>query len=231
MERPLLEQALGRLEDGALAVVAGGPAMRRPLAVRVWVDAGEEAMARTIQMSTVINVTLTAIDKVLIMSRVDPSTDGGADVSTSTPPHPRQPRRTARSRAARRARRRADRRRRPVRHRRGLPSPAPTAPARPSRSSRRATRSAAPGTCSAIPGIRSDSDMFTLGYSFRPWEDAKAIADGPSILGYIRETARDHGVDGQDPLQPPRRARRVVDRATRAGRWRPSAPTPARRCA
>jgi monooxygenase len=42
------------------------------------------------------------------------------------------------------------------------------------------------------PGIRSDSDMFTLGYSFRPWREAKAIADGPSILDYIRETARDH---------------------------------------
>ena len=47
------------------------------------------------------------------------------------------------------------------------------------------------------PGIRSDSDMFTLGYSFRPWEEAKAIADGPSIRKYIRETARDHGVDSK----------------------------------
>jgi cation diffusion facilitator CzcD-associated flavoprotein CzcO len=37
--------------------------------------------------------------------------------------------------------------------------------------------------------------MFTLGYSFRPWNDAKAIADGPSILRYIRDTARDYGVD------------------------------------
>jgi monooxygenase len=45
------------------------------------------------------------------------------------------------------------------------------------------------------PGIRSDSDMFTLGYNFRPWEEAKAIADGPSILRYIKETARDHSVD------------------------------------
>jgi cation diffusion facilitator CzcD-associated flavoprotein CzcO len=44
------------------------------------------------------------------------------------------------------------------------------------------------------PGIRSDSDMYTLGYSFRPWEDAKSIADGPSILRYINDTARDHGV-------------------------------------
>ena len=45
------------------------------------------------------------------------------------------------------------------------------------------------------PGIRSDSDMYTLGYSFRPWPGAKAIADGPSILAYIRDTARDFGID------------------------------------
>jgi cation diffusion facilitator CzcD-associated flavoprotein CzcO len=45
------------------------------------------------------------------------------------------------------------------------------------------------------PGIRSDSDMFTLGYSFRPWEEAKAIADGPDILRYISDTAREYDVD------------------------------------
>ncbi|GAA4446826.1 NAD(P)/FAD-dependent oxidoreductase [Actinokineospora soli] len=45
------------------------------------------------------------------------------------------------------------------------------------------------------PGIRSDSDMFTLGYSFRPWREAAVLADGPSIREYIRETAREHGVD------------------------------------
>jgi monooxygenase len=44
------------------------------------------------------------------------------------------------------------------------------------------------------PGVRSDSDMHTLGYSFRPWKAPKAIADGPSILSYIEETARDYGV-------------------------------------
>jgi len=44
------------------------------------------------------------------------------------------------------------------------------------------------------PGIRSDSDMYTLGYSFKPWEEAKAIADGPSIRNYIVETAREHDV-------------------------------------
>jgi monooxygenase len=45
------------------------------------------------------------------------------------------------------------------------------------------------------PGVRSDSDMYTLGYRFRPWKEAKAIADGPSILKYIREVASDHGID------------------------------------
>src|SRR3569832_1482698 len=45
------------------------------------------------------------------------------------------------------------------------------------------------------PGVRSDSDMFTLGYDFRPWTEAKAIADGPAILSYIRETASDAGID------------------------------------
>ena len=45
------------------------------------------------------------------------------------------------------------------------------------------------------PGVRSDSDMFTLGYSFRPWPGAKAIADSPSILGYVRDTAREHGIE------------------------------------
>jgi monooxygenase len=45
------------------------------------------------------------------------------------------------------------------------------------------------------PGIRSDSDMFTLGYRFRPWDAAKAIADGPSILEYIRDTAAEYGVE------------------------------------
>lgn len=45
------------------------------------------------------------------------------------------------------------------------------------------------------PGIRSDSDMYTLGYSFRPWKEAKAIADGPSILQYIKDTAKDGGID------------------------------------
>ena len=45
------------------------------------------------------------------------------------------------------------------------------------------------------PGIRSDSDMYTLGFSFKPWEHAKAIADGPSILNYLQETAKENGIE------------------------------------
>ncbi len=47
------------------------------------------------------------------------------------------------------------------------------------------------------PGLRSDSDMFTLGYPFRPWKEAKAIADGASILQYIKDTAREFAIDQQ----------------------------------
>ncbi len=45
------------------------------------------------------------------------------------------------------------------------------------------------------PGIRSDSDMHTLGYDFKPWRESKAIADGPAILNYIHETAAEHDID------------------------------------
>ena len=45
------------------------------------------------------------------------------------------------------------------------------------------------------PGIRSDSDMHTMGYSFKPWRGARAIADGPAILEYVKETAAEHDVD------------------------------------
>jgi len=58
-------------------------------------------------------------------------------------------------------------------------------------------RSASGGTWDLFtyPGIRSDSDMFTLGYRFKPWRGDKALADGPSILRYVRETAEEYGVD------------------------------------
>ena len=57
-------------------------------------------------------------------------------------------------------------------------------------------RSAIGGTWDLFryPGIRSDSDMYTLGYEFRPWTDPKAIADGASILNYIRDAADDYGI-------------------------------------
>ncbi len=45
------------------------------------------------------------------------------------------------------------------------------------------------------PGIRSDSDMYTLGYSFRPWTESQAIADGADILEYVRATAREHDIE------------------------------------
>jgi len=51
------------------------------------------------------------------------------------------------------------------------------------------------------PGIRSDSDMHTLGYSFKPWTDPKTIADGLSILKYLRETAAENGIDDKIKYQ------------------------------
>ena len=47
------------------------------------------------------------------------------------------------------------------------------------------------------PGVRSDSDMHTLGYNFKPWRAAEAIADGPSILSYVREAAEERGIVDQ----------------------------------
>jgi monooxygenase len=45
------------------------------------------------------------------------------------------------------------------------------------------------------PGVRSDSDLFTFGYDFRPWDGGRALADGPSIKAYLAETVREYGVD------------------------------------
>ena len=66
------------------------------------------------------------------------------------------------------------------------------------------------------PGIRSDSDMFTLGYRFKPWTSSKGIADGPSILAYVRETAAEFGVDRKI-----RFSRKVVraEWSSEAARW------------
>ena len=66
------------------------------------------------------------------------------------------------------------------------------------------------------PGVRSDSDMHTLGYSFRPWDEPQAIADGPSILRYIKDTAADFGVGDRIRL-----GHRVVsaDWSSERSRW------------
>src|SRR5918998_1727852 len=45
------------------------------------------------------------------------------------------------------------------------------------------------------PGIRSDSDLHTFGYEFKPWRDEQSIADADRILAYLRETAAEHGID------------------------------------
>src|SRR6476620_931826 len=66
------------------------------------------------------------------------------------------------------------------------------------------------------PGVRSDSDMFTLGYSFRPWTEPKAIADGPRILNYVRETAADNGIDKK--IRFNHRFKRA-SWSSEAGRW------------
>ncbi|HET9018323.1 MAG TPA: NAD(P)/FAD-dependent oxidoreductase, partial [Acetobacteraceae bacterium] len=66
------------------------------------------------------------------------------------------------------------------------------------------------------PGIRSDSDMNTLGFRFRPWRGEKAIADGPSILRYIRETAAEYGIDRKIRFR--HRVRRVAWSSDEA-RW------------
>src|SRR5262252_8203934 len=66
------------------------------------------------------------------------------------------------------------------------------------------------------PGIRSDSDMFTLGYSFKPWTDPKAIADGPRILNYVCETATENGIDKKIRFR--HRVRRA-SWSTKEARW------------
>ena len=66
------------------------------------------------------------------------------------------------------------------------------------------------------PGIRSDSDMYTLGFPFRPWTGDKAIADGPDIRAYLEETAHEFGIDRQI-----RFGHRVVsaDWSSKEARW------------
>ena len=73
------------------------------------------------------------------------------------------------------------------------------------------------------PGIRSDSDMFTLGYNFRPWTEQKAIADGPHILKYVNDTATEAGIDRHIRFR-----HKVSDASfdSATGRWTVTADTP-----
>ena len=64
------------------------------------------------------------------------------------------------------------------------------------------------------PGVRSDSDMYTLGYRFRPWVESAALADGPSILDYVRQTASEAGID-----RHVRFGHKVTRAAWADGRW------------
>jgi len=66
------------------------------------------------------------------------------------------------------------------------------------------------------PGIRSDSDMYTLGYAFSPWPQREAIADGQSILAYVRRTAEEYGI--ADRIRFGRRAATARWSSAR-GRW------------
>ncbi len=73
------------------------------------------------------------------------------------------------------------------------------------------------------PGVRSDSDMYTLGYSFKPWTEEKSLADGASILRYVRETAAEYGVE-----EHVRYSHEVTEAAwdSAAARWTVSVSTP-----
>ena len=67
------------------------------------------------------------------------------------------------------------------------------------------------------PGIRSDSDMFTFGYPFRPWAEERSIADGAAILQYIRDTAAEAGIDRHIRFRHRIVAGGLVDRGRRTG--------------
>ena len=70
------------------------------------------------------------------------------------------------------------------------------------------------------PGIRSDSDMYTLGFPFRPWTGDKAIADGADIRAYVEETARAFGIDRRSASATGDARRLVVRRGALDGRGR-----------
>ncbi|HYN28499.1 MAG TPA: NAD(P)/FAD-dependent oxidoreductase [Dermatophilaceae bacterium] len=73
------------------------------------------------------------------------------------------------------------------------------------------------------PGVRSDSDMYTLSYPFQPWTDPKSLADGPAILRYIRETSTEYGVE--DHVRYRHRVTRAAW-ASETSTWTVTAQTP-----
>ena len=89
------------------------------------------------------------------------------------------------------------------------------------------SRSASGGTWDLFryPGVRSDSDMFTLGYRFKPWTDERSLADGGSILAYVRETATDYGIDAHIRYDHRVVARRLGHGRRRDGRSPSRRPT------
>ncbi|GAB2976741.1 flavin-containing monooxygenase [Nocardioides montaniterrae] len=72
------------------------------------------------------------------------------------------------------------------------------------------------------PGVRSDSDMYTFGYDFKPWHGTKVLADGASIRGYVEETARENGLT--DKIRFGRRVVRA-EFSSETGRWTVTAQT------
>ena len=124
-----------------------------------------------------------------------------------------------------RARRRVDRRRRHLRYR-GRACPHDTAT--PQEFAILEARGATGGTWDLFryPGIRSDSDLHTFGYEFKPWQNEKAIAGADAILDYLRETASEYGIDRK--IRFHHKVRNAAwSRRRAAGSSRSSGPTPA----
>ena len=120
-----------------------------------------------------------------------------------------------------RARRRADRRRRAVRHRRRVPPADGSARARPTRSSRRATRIGGTWDLFRYPGVRSDSDMYTLGYRFRPWTRGQGDRRRRRRSSTTSATTAARGRHRPaHPLRPSGRARGLVERGRALDRRR-----------
>ena len=99
-------------------------------------------------------------------------------------------------------------------HRGGVPHPREEPAAVATRSWSGARASAAPGTCSAIPGIRSDSDIFTLSFPYEPWTRPENVADGDDIREYLTDDRAQARHRRAHPVRHPRAVRGLgfVDR-------------------